>query len=129
MARKVKKELDAPERFEEALREELSVSADFDLPLSALALRAGESFGPEAVQRALEALRVADLICQPDPAEMLVVLPNTKAQDARVVEERLRKALPEAAFGVAVRDRGDKVETLLKRARGAVEEPGPSAGS
>lgn len=129
MARKVKKELDTVERFEEALRDELSVSAEFDLPLSALALRAGEGFEPEAVRRALEALRVADLICQPDPAEMLVVLPNTKAQDARVVEERLRKAVPEAAFGVAVREGGDKAENLLKRARAAVEASGPSAGS
>ena len=68
-------------------------------------------------------MRVADLICQPDPAEMLVVLPNTKAQDARVVEERLRKAVPEAAFGVAVREGGDKAENLLKRARGAWTRP------
>ena len=127
MARKVKKELDAPERFEEILSDELSVSAEFDLPLSALALRAKESFEPEDVRRALEALRVADLICQPDPAEMLVVLPNTKTQDARVVEERLRKAVPEAAFGVAVRARGDKAENLLKRARGAADVSRPSA--
>lgn len=129
MARKVKKDLDTPEHFEEILRDELSVSAEFDLPLSALALRAEESFEPEAVRRALEALRVADLICQPDPAEMLVVLPNTEAQDARVVEARLRKAVPEAAFGVAVREGGDKAENLLKRARGAVAASGPSAGS
>ena len=127
MARKVKKELDTPERFEKALSDELSVSAEFDLPLSALALRAKESFEPEDVRRALEALRVADLICQPDPAEMLVVLPNTKTQDARVVEERLRKAVPEAAFGVAVRARGDKAENLLKRARGAADVSRPSA--
>ena len=60
---------------------------------------------------------------------MLVALPNTRAQDARVVEERLRKAVPEAAFGVAVREVGDKAENLLKRARGAVGAPGPSAGS
>jgi hypothetical protein len=62
-----KKELDTPERFEEVLRDELSVSAEFDLPLSALALRAREGFEPEAVRRALEAVRVADLICQPIP--------------------------------------------------------------
>ena len=129
MARKVKKDLDTPERFEEVLRDELSGSAEFDLPLTALALRATDSIEPEAVRRALEALRVADLICQPDPAEMLVVLPNTEAQDARVVEERLRKAVPEAAFGVAVREGGDKAENLLERARGAVDTSDPSVGS
>lgn len=88
--------------------------------------RGREGFELEAVRRELEALRVADLICQPDPAEMLVVLPNTKAQDARVVEERLRKAVMEAAFGVAVREGGDKAENLLKRTRGAVDASGLS---
>ena len=127
--RKVKKKLDAPEAFEEALRDELSVSAEFDLPLSALVLGVEESFEPETVHRALAALRVADLICQPEPAELLVVLPNTKAEDARVVEERLREAVPLAAFGVAVRARGDTVETLLMRSRAAVAAPRPSAGS
>jgi hypothetical protein len=58
------------------LSDELPVSDEFDLQLSAL--RAREGFELEAVRRELEALRVADLICQPDPAEMLVVLPNTK---------------------------------------------------
>ena len=125
--RKVKKKLDAPEAFEEALRDELSVSVEFDLPLSALVLRVEEGFEPETVRRALEALRVADLICQTDPAELLVALPNTKAGDARVVEDRLRSAAPEAAFGVAVRARGDTVETLLKRARdAAATTPDPS---
>jgi hypothetical protein len=41
MARKVKKELDTPERFEEVLSDELSVSAEFDLQLSALRAREG----------------------------------------------------------------------------------------
>ena len=127
MARKVKKELDTPERFEEVLRDELSVSAEFDLPPSALALHARESF--EVVRRALEARRVADLICRPDPAEMLVVLPNTKVQDARVGEARPRKAVPEDAFGVAVRGGGDEAENLIGRARGAVDASGPSAGT
>ena len=76
MARKVEKELDTPELFEEVLRDELSVSAEFELPLSAL--RAKEGFELEAVRRALEALRVADLICQPESAEMLVVLPKPR---------------------------------------------------
>ena len=92
-------------------------------------MRVEEGFEPETVRRALEALRVADLICQPDPAELLVALPNTKAADARVVEDRLRKAAPEAAFGVAVRARGDTVETLLKRARDAATPRDPSANS
>ncbi len=124
--RRVKKELDAPEAFEQALRDELSVSAEFDLPLSVLALRAEPAFEPETVRRALEALRVADLISQPDPTELLVALPNTKAKDALVVEERLRKAAPEAAFGIAARAPGDTAETLLKRARGTATTPEPS---
>ena len=127
--RRVKKELDAPEAFEQGLHDEPSVSAEFDLSLSALALHAEVAFEPETVRRALEALRVADLICQPEPAELLVVLPNTEAGDARVVERRLREAAPEAAFGVAVRAGVDSVETLLERARGSVTKPGPSAGS
>lgn len=122
--RKVKKELDTPEEFEHALREELSVSADFDLPLSVLALRPrapqGE-FAPEVVRSALDALRVADLICQPGPAELLVALPNTETEDARVVEDRLRKALPEAAFGIVHRAKDDAPGTLVARARAAAK--------
>jgi hypothetical protein len=41
MARKVKKDLDTPERFEEVLRDELSVSAEFDLAHGAGAARDG----------------------------------------------------------------------------------------
>ncbi len=126
--RKVKKELDAPEAFEQALRDELSISADFDLPLSVLALLTKDPrgrFEPEAVCLALGALRLADLICQPDPRELLVALPNTRMDEARVVEARLRRVLPESAFGVVQRAADDEPETLLERARGAAKAPEP----
>lgn len=105
------------------------MSAEFGLPLSVLALRPRSSqatFGPEDIRLALEALRVADLICQPRPAELLVALPNTKTDDARVVEERLRSAIPAAVFGVVHRARDDRPETLLERARAAALSDGPS---
>lgn len=118
MARKVKKELHSPEVFEQSLREEFSVAADFELPLSVIALRAGEE-GFEPVRSALQTLRVADLICQPHPAELLVVLPNTGAAGARVVEARLRSAVPEAAFGLVYRIEDDGPQSLLDRAAAA----------
>ncbi len=70
------KELDAPELFKEVLRDALSVSAGFACLSRRCVRRRASSSTPSG---ALEALRVADLICQPEPAEMLVVLPNTKA--------------------------------------------------
>ena len=125
--RKVKKELDTPDGFEQALREELSVSAEFGLPLSVLALRPKDpqvGFGPEDIRVALEALRVADLICHPRPSELLVALPNTKTDDARVVEQRLRSVIPRADFGIVHRATDDRAETLLQRARAAARAGG-----
>jgi hypothetical protein len=117
MGKKVRKELQDPETFEEALREEISVSSEFVLPISVLALRVGEGWSAGATRQALDALRTADLVCQPKPDETLVALPNTETEDARVVEERLRKAVPEATVGVAPFAQGDTVESLIKRAR------------
>ena len=117
MGKKVRKELQEPEVFEAALREEISVSSEFVLPISVLVLRVTGGWTDEAIRRALDALRTADLICRPDPGEILVALPNTETDDAGVVEERLRKAVPEAAVGVAPFTRGDTVESLIKRAR------------
>jgi hypothetical protein len=126
--RKVKKELDTPEAFERALREELSVSADFGLPLSVLVLRVKDprgSFEPETVRLLSQAVRVADLICQPDPSELLIALPNTEIGDARVVQARLRSTVPEAAFGRVHRAKGDAPATLLERARDAARASEP----
>jgi GGDEF domain-containing protein len=62
-------------------------------------------------------LRSADLVAQPDPGELLIALPNTKTAEARVVEERLRQAVPKATIGGAPRRQDETVEGLLKRAR------------
>ena len=117
MGKKVRKELQNPEVFEGALREEISVSSEFMLPISVLALRVEGSWSTEATRRALDALRTADLVCQPEPDEILIALPNTETEDAHVVEERLRAAVPEATVGVASFAQGDAVEGLIKRAR------------
>ena len=117
MGKKVRKELQDPEAFEGSLQEEISVSSEFVLPISVLALRVEGGWSDEATRRALDALRTADLVCQSEPDEILIALPNTETEDARVVEERLRAAVPEAAVGVAPFVRGDTVENLVKRAR------------
>lgn len=117
MGKKARKELQPPEAFEEALREEMSVSSEFVLPISVLALRVGGGWSAEATRQALDALRAADLVCQPTPDETLVALPNTETNNARVVEERLRKAVPQAVVGLAPFAHGDTVESLIKRAR------------
>ena len=113
----MRKELQDPEAFEGSLQEEISVSSEFVLPISVLALRVEGGWSDEATRRALDALRTADLVCQSEPDEILIALPNTETEDARVVEERLRAAVPEAAVGVAPFVRGDTVENLVKRAR------------
>ena len=117
MGKKVRKELQDPGAFEGALGEEISVSSEFVLPISVLALRVEGGWSDEATRRALDALRTADLVCRPEPDEVLIALPNTKTEDARVVEDRLRTAVPEAAVGVAPFASGDTVESLIKRAR------------
>lgn len=117
MGKKIRKKLQDPEVFEGALREEISVSSEFVLPISVLVLRIEGGWSDGATRRALDALRTADLVCQPETDEVLIALPNTATDDARVVEERLREAVPEAAVGVAPFASGDTVEGLIKRAR------------
>lgn len=117
VSKKVRKELQDPEAFEEALREEISVSSEFVLPISVLALRIEDGWSTEATRRALDALRTADLVCQSEPEEILVALPNTETDDARVVDERLREAVPEATVGIAPFAGGDTAERLIERAR------------
>lgn len=71
--------------FEEALREEISVSSELVLPLTVLAPNIDGGWEEEDVRRTLGAIRTADLITQPDASEVLVALPNTATPDARVV--------------------------------------------
>ncbi|HZC19337.1 MAG TPA: hypothetical protein VE225_06480 [Rubrobacteraceae bacterium] len=127
--KRARKELQSVDAFERALREEVSVSAEFDLPLSLLALVVEGGWREEDVRLALDALRTADLVAQPDPTEVLVALPNTKTANARVVEERLRRVVPRARVGVAPYGRGDATEDLLKRARTAAGRMGEDAGA
>lgn len=122
--RRTIKELQSFETFEKALREEISVSAEFDLPLTVLDLNVEGGWKEEDVRRALETLRVADLVAQPEPEEILVALPNTVDTSARVVEERLRKIVPVSSSRTASYRRGESVEDLLKRARSAGEQSG-----
>jgi len=124
VGKRTRKELQTLGAFEKTLREEISISAEFDLPLAALALVVESGWQEEDIRRALDGLRTADLIAQPGADELLVALPNTRTADARVVEERLRKAVPKATVGVAPYRRGDTVEDLLERARRVVSRRG-----
>jgi hypothetical protein len=49
----------------------------------------------------LDALRAADLVALPASDKLLIAPTNTKTADARLVEERLRVAVPDATAGVA----------------------------
>ena len=118
-----KKELQSPEDFERVPGEEISVSTEFDLPLSVLVALAENGWTSEATRRALDALRTADLVAQLEPAEIAIALPNTVAKDAKALERRLREAVPEAKVGITAHRMGDTVTDLLERARAVVQEP------
>ncbi|HVF00419.1 MAG TPA: hypothetical protein VNA27_03655 [Rubrobacteraceae bacterium] len=108
---RTRKGFQTPEEFEKALREDVSVLAEFDLPLTVLALMIEASWKEDSIRRALDALRTADLVTQPSKKELLVTLPNTKSVDAYVVDRRLCGALSEASFGVTTYRRGERVPT------------------
>jgi hypothetical protein len=120
MPKRKKKELQTNEEFEGTLGEEISVSTEFDLPLSVLV--AVLDWTPESTRRALDALRTADLITQTADDELAIALPNTVSENARVVENRLRAAIPEASIGITAHKTGDTVPDLLSRARAAVRK-------
>ncbi len=115
--KRTKKELQTVEAFEKALREEVSISTEFDLPLTVLFLSMEGGWEEGDIRRALDALRTADLIAHTDEPEIVIVLPNTITDHAQIVKERLRARIPEAAFGVVAFRKGDGAEDLLKRAR------------
>ncbi len=120
--KRTRKELQTPEEFEKALRKDVAVSAEFDLPLTVLVLMIEDGWREDSIRRALDALRTADLVTQPSNWELLITLPNTKTADAYVVERRLRGTLPEASFGVTAYRCGEAAEVLLERARTAISE-------
>jgi hypothetical protein len=97
--KRTRKELQILETFENTPRGEVSISAEFDLPLAALALVVKAGWQEEEIRRVLDGLRAAELVALPAAAEPLVALPNSRIADARVVEERLRKAVPKATVG------------------------------
>ena len=105
------------ESFERALEEELSLSAEFDLPLTLLVVRAKTGLDPETTRRLLDALRTAELVALPSPSELAVALQNTDLNGARALERRVRKILPAADVGLAAREPDDGVSGLLERAR------------
>ncbi len=109
------KELDSAENFERKLREEISVSEEFDLPLSVMVLEGG--WDASSTRRALDSLRAADLVTKLEPTRIFVALPNTVPDDAHAVEQRLKKAVPEAAVRLTQRRSGDAPGDLLERAR------------
>ena len=61
----------------------------------------------------LDALRAADLVALPASDKLLIAPTNTKTADARLVEERLRVAVPNVTAGVAPYRRGDTADDLL----------------
>jgi hypothetical protein len=105
------------ESFERALEEEMSMSAEFDLPLTLLVVRAEGELNPETTRRLLRVLRIADLVTLPSPSELAVALQNTGPNGARAVERRVLEILPDADFGLATREPDDEVSSLLERAR------------
>jgi hypothetical protein len=112
------------EEFEKDLREELSVSAEFDLPLSLLVAVKEGGWDRESTRRILDTLRAADLITSSRPDELAIALPNTGPEPALSVERRLRAAVPEVAVGIATRRKPqDALPELLRRARGALKPP------
>ena len=88
--------------------------------LAALALLVEGGWQVEDVRRALDTLRAVDLVAQPVAEELLVALLNTGLAAARVVEERLREAIPKATAGVAPYRQGDTAQDLLERTQEAI---------
>lgn len=104
------------EDFRDALAEEMNVSAEFSLPLTLLAAVLDVGWEDESTGRAVGALRAADLVSRPTPSEIVVALPNTGPENARLVEWRIREGVPECRMGMAVFEPGDTAEALVDRA-------------
>jgi hypothetical protein len=111
--------------FERALEEEMSVSSEFDLPLTLMVVRVGGVLDAETTLRLLDTLRAADLVAIPSASELAVVLPNTTPDGAGALERRVRRVLPEAGIGLAVYEPNDDVSGLLGRARDAADAQNP----
>ena len=97
----------------------MALSAEFDLPLTLLVVRAKEDLDPETTRLLLGVFRTAEFVTRPSPSELAVILPNTDPHGARAVERRVRDVLPDVDVGLATREPEDEVSGLLERARGA----------
>ena len=119
MGRRRREEPIPLEAFERALQEEMSLSAEFDLPLTLLTVRAETGLDPETTRRLLGVFRSAEFVTRPASSELAVILPNTDPDGARAVERRVREVLPDAAVGLATPRPDDEASDLLERARSA----------
>ena len=117
--RRRKKEPLSPEAFMRALEEEMALSAEFDLPLTLLVVRAKEDLDPVTARRLLGVFRATEFVTRPSLSELAVILSNTGPDGARAVERRVRDVLPGSEVGLATREPDEKVSDLLRRARGA----------
>ena len=122
--RRRKREPLPPEAFVRALEEKKALSAEFDLPLTLLVVRAKEDLDPGTTRRLLGVFRTAEFVTLPSPSELAVILPNTAPDGApdgaSAVERRVRDVLPDADVGLATRREPDQeVSDLLRRAPGA----------
>ena len=122
------KGLQSPEDFERSLKEEISLTTDFELPLSVLVALVDGGWDETLTREALGVLRIADLITATAPEELTIALPNTRSEDARAVERRLREAISEARIGITPYQPGDTVLALVDRARQAAHAAAASGG-
>ena len=98
--------------FDSVLKDQLAYSARSKSPLSLLLLDLdkfknyndsyGHVAGDEALRLVAQALtshaRPYDLVARYGGEELAIILPNTRAQDARFVAERVRRAIEEIAW-------------------------------
>ena len=97
----------------------MSLSAEFDLPLTLMVIRAEGVSDSETTRRLFGVLRIAEPATLLTLSEVAIVLQNTDLGGARALERRVREILPEAYFGLAIYQPGDEVSGLLERARNA----------
>ena len=97
----------------------MSLSAEFDLPLTLMVMRVRGMLDSETTRRLFGVLRIAEPVTLPTPSEVAIVLQNTDLGGARALERRVREILPDAYFGLAIFQPGDEVSGLLERARNA----------
>ncbi|MCG6871196.1 MAG: hypothetical protein LJE84_02805 [Gammaproteobacteria bacterium] len=99
----------------------MSIANRYQRPLSVASLRPGDpATVSQVVDSSLQSLRTTDRIGHYGEGLLLVVMPETDIDQARMVIQRLHDELQEraplSAFGVAGFDSGDDLQALLARA-------------